>query len=75
MGEYVEGNDVCPKGLENPEDKIKRVRAWVEGRRPPLFFFFITSLVIHMSMRLKYESTSEPLPSLYRARKEHLEWR
>ena len=39
MGEYVEGNDVCPKGLENPEDKIKRVRAWVEGRDLPLLIF------------------------------------
>ena len=26
MQEFVEGNDVCPKGLENPEEKISRVR-------------------------------------------------
>jgi len=32
MGEYVEGNDVCPKGLENPEEKISRVRKYLEGK-------------------------------------------
>ena len=26
MQEFVEGNDICPKGLENPEEKISRVR-------------------------------------------------
>lgn len=31
MQEFVEGNDVCPKGLENPEEKISRVRKVREG--------------------------------------------
>eukprot|EP00960_Hanusia_phi_P072951 767910-Hanusia_phi.AAC.5 len=29
--EFVEGNDVCPKGLENPEEKISRIRRVKEG--------------------------------------------
>lgn len=31
MQEFVEGNDVCPKGLENAEEKISRVRQVREG--------------------------------------------
>ena len=31
MQEFIEGNDVCPKGLENPDEKISRVRKVREG--------------------------------------------
>ena len=35
--EFVEGNDVCPKGLENPQEKIARARkvCRAAATRPP----------------------------------------